>query len=57
MRVLGEVDRLYLANDVDSPWAACNKLSLSAMDLLEARQEALPAPRLDWECVLGVNVA
>jgi hypothetical protein len=57
MRVPGEVDRSYLADDVDSPWAAGNKLSLSAMDLLEARQEALPALRLDRDCVLGVNVA
>lgn len=47
----------YLANDVDTPRAARDKVGLLAMDFLEPRKELLPSLGFDWNCILGVDVA
>lgn len=50
-------DVVYLANDVDTSRTTRDKLSLSAVDLLEPRKELLPTLGLDRNRILWVDVA
>ena len=56
-RETGLLQVSYLANDVDTSRTTRDKLSLSAVDLLEPRKELLPTLGLDRNRILWVDVA